>query len=80
MMSGTTEFQPPEQLMAQVLDEQADIYAFGVLLIELYGVKAVWAGLTPYQIMVTVVSQENFNHSQILVTFKSKSNPYVMGA
>ena len=67
MMSGTPGFQPPEQLMAQVLDERADVYAFGVLLIELYGEKAVWEGLTPYQIMVKVVLQEtipDFSHLQ----------------
>ena len=46
MMSGTPGFQLPEQLMAQVIDEQADVYAFGVLLIELYGEKPVWEGLT----------------------------------
>lgn len=28
MLSGTPGFQPPEQLMAQVLDEKADVYAY----------------------------------------------------
>ena len=55
MMSGTPGFQPPEQLMAQVLNERADVYAYGVLLVELFGEKAVWEGLTPFQIMAKVV-------------------------
>ena len=42
MLAGTPGFQPPEQLMAEVLDERADVYAYGVLLIELFGEK--WSG------------------------------------
>ena len=57
MMSGTPGFQSPEQLMAQDLDERADVYAYGVLLVELFGEKAVWEGLTPFQIMAKVVIQ-----------------------
>lgn len=58
MLSGTPGFQPPEQLMAQVLDEKADVYACGVLFIELFGERTVWEGLTPFQIMAKVVIEE----------------------
>lgn len=58
MMSGTPGFQPPEQLMAQALDERADVYACGVLFIELFGERAVWEGLTPFQIMAKVFIQQ----------------------
>ena len=54
MLAGTPGFQPPEQLMAEVLDERADVYAYGVLIIELFGEKVVWEGLTPFQIRAKV--------------------------
>ena len=67
MLAGTPGFQPPEQLMAEVLDERADVYAYGVLLIELFGEKVVWEGLTPFQIIAKVGLQQNppdFGHIQ----------------
>ena len=67
MLAGTPGFQPPEQLMAEVLDERADVYAYGVLLIELFGEKVVWEGLIPFQIIAKVGLQQNppdFGHIQ----------------
>ena len=50
MQSGTPGFQAPEQLRAEPIDVGADVYAFGALLIELFGETPIWGGLTPYQI------------------------------
>ena len=55
MQSGTPGFQAPEQLRAEVVDQGADVYAFGAVLIELFGEKPLWEGLNPYQIIVKVV-------------------------
>ena len=54
LTAGTPAFQSPEQLKAEVVNEGADVYAFGVLLVELFGERAVWENLTPYQIIVKV--------------------------
>jgi serine/threonine protein kinase len=65
MLAGTPGFQPPEQLMAEAIDQRADVYAFGVLLIELFGGRPVWEGLTPFQIITKVVVQKqppDFSH------------------
>ena len=58
MLAGTPGFQPPEQLKAEAIDERADVYAFGVLLIELFGEKVVWEGLTHFQIITKVAIKE----------------------
>ena len=57
MLAGTPGFQPPEQLMAEAVDERVDVYAFGVLLIEMFGEKIAWLGLTHVQIITKVVIQ-----------------------
>ena len=65
LMAGTPAFQAPEQLKVDAVNEGADIYAFGILLIELFGEKAVWEQLTPYQVIVKVVLEgatPDFNH------------------
>ena len=56
MQSGTPGFQAPEQLLAETIDVGADVYAFGALLIELFGEKAIWEGLTPYQKLSLTIS------------------------
>ena len=63
MLAGTPGFQPPEQLMAESYDERADVYAFGVLLIELFSEKMIWEGLTHFQIMTKVVIQQQTPNS-----------------
>ena len=52
--SGTPGFQSPEQLMAGKIDVLSDIYSFGCVLIELFGKKQVWGGLSHFQIMYKV--------------------------
>ena len=72
MQSGTPGFQAPEQLKAEVIDAGADVYAFGSLLIELFGEKAVWEGLNPYQIIVKVVIEgEVPDHSHLHPSIRS---------
>ena len=51
LLGTKTIFQAPEQLRAEAIDVGADVYAFGALIIELFGEEPVWKGLTPYQII-----------------------------
>lgn len=57
LQSGTPGFQAPEQLKAEEVDESADVYAFGVTIIELFGEKPVWDGLNHYQVLCKVAVQ-----------------------
>ena len=69
MQSGTPGFQAPEQLLAETIDVGADVYAFGALLIELFGEKE---GLTPYQIIVKVVINSKYpDYSQLPSSIQS---------
>ena len=52
---GTPGFQPIEQLKAGEINEAVDIYAVGCVLVELFGEKKIWEGLSAIQIMVKVV-------------------------
>ena len=52
--SGTPGFQSPELLKAKRVDVLADVYSFGCVLIELFGEKQVWCGVTHFQIMYKV--------------------------
>ena len=52
--SGTPGFQSPELLKAERVDVLADVYSFGCVLIELFGEKQVWCGLSHFQIMYKV--------------------------
>lgn len=54
LQAGTPGFQAPEQLKAEEVDEGADVYAFGVTMVELFGEKLVWNGLNHYQILCKV--------------------------
>ena len=52
--SGTPGFQSPEQLKAGKIDVLSDVNLFGCVLIELFGEKQVWRGLSHFQIMYKV--------------------------
>ena len=54
LQAGTPGFQAPEQLKAEHVDQSCDVYAFGVVLLELFGEKPVWEGLNHFQIMCKV--------------------------
>ena len=51
MMAGTPGFQPPEQLKAEKIGPACDVFAFGCVMIVLFGERVLWPGLTPFQIM-----------------------------
>ena len=70
MKAGTPGFQSPEQLRAESLSESCDIYAFGCVLIELFGGRSVWQGLTPFQIMCKVAVEKQkpqYDHLPVAV-------------
>ena len=60
MLAGTPGFQPPEQLRSEALGIAADVYAFGGVLVVLFGEQPLWPGLSPYQILckVTVMREQ----------------------
>lgn len=54
LQASTSGFQAPEQLKAEEVNEGADVYAFGVTMVELFGEEPVWDGLNHYQILCKV--------------------------
>ena len=72
IQAGTPGFQVPKQLRAEPICVGADVYAFGALLVELFGEKALWGGLTPYQIIVKVaINSEVPDYSQLPASIQS---------
>ena len=57
-MAGSPGFQPAEQLRAQSVGVESDVYAFGGVLLVVFTERPIWEGLSPYQIMYKV-SVEN---------------------
>eukprot|EP00891_Asterochloris_glomerata_P005705 jgi/Astpho2/5705/gw1.00079.187.1_t len=53
---GTVTHMPPELLMDGILTKAADVYAFGVLLWEMYTAEKPWAGCRHVQIIHQVTS------------------------
>ena len=54
MLAGSPGFQSPEQLKNESTGLPSDIYAYGAVLVVLFGESPVWPGLPPYQIMYKV--------------------------
>ena len=54
MLAGTPGFQPAEQLRAQYVGVECDVYAFGGVLLVVFTEHPLWEGLTPFQIMYKV--------------------------
>ena len=54
MLAGTPGFQPAEQLRAQCVGVQCDVYAFGGVLLVVFTERQLWVGLAPFQIMYKV--------------------------
>ena len=55
---GTPGFQPVEQLQAGVITTSVDVYALGCVLLELFGERRIWEGLSAMQILVKVVMEK----------------------
>lgn len=54
MLAGTPGFQPAEQLRAQYVGIECDVYAFGGVLLVVFTERPLWEGLAPFQIMYKV--------------------------
>ena len=54
MLAGTPGFQPAEQLRAQCVGVQCDVYALGGVLLVVFTERQLWVGLAPFQIMYKV--------------------------
>lgn len=54
MLAGTPGYQSPEQLKGESVGLSSDVYAFGGVLLTLFGGKPLWPGLSHYQIMYRV--------------------------
>ena len=55
MLAGTPGFQPPEQLRSEALGIAADVYAFGGVLVVLFGEKPLWPGLSSLSLREAVL-------------------------
>jgi serine/threonine protein kinase len=55
---GCAEYMPPELITGGLLTKSGDVYAFGVILWELYCGKRAWAGLKPNEVLEKVASHE----------------------
>ena len=54
MQAGTPGFQFPEQLCGEDLTTTCDVYAFGAVLTELFGMKPIWENVTGHTIIYNV--------------------------
>ncbi len=54
MLAGTPGYQSPEQLKGESLGPPSDVYAYGGVLVALFGGRPLWPGLSHYQIMYKV--------------------------
>lgn len=54
IQAGTPAFQPPEQLKGELCGEGSDIYAFGCIITEIFGERAVWPDMSPHTIIFKV--------------------------
>lgn len=50
MQAGTPAFQPPEQLKGEACGVGSDVYALACMIVEVFGGKPVWAGMSPHTI------------------------------
>jgi serine/threonine-protein kinase len=58
MVMGTASYMSPEQASGKPVDKRADIWAFGVLLIELLTGKKLFTGETTSHVLAAVLTQE----------------------
>ena len=55
--TGTYHWMAPEVINSEKYDESADVYSFGVILWEVYGRAIPYEGMSPVQIVATVVAR-----------------------
>lgn len=55
---GCAEYMPPELITGGLLTKSGDVYAFGVILWELYNGKRAWNGLKPVEVLEKVARHE----------------------
>lgn len=66
MLAGSPGFQSPEQLRNESAGLPSDVYAYGAVLLVLFGELPIWPTLPPYQIMYKVaVSKEKPNMTHL---------------
>ncbi len=56
MQAGTPAFQPPEQIKGELCGVGSDVYAFGCIITEVFGERAIWSGVAPHTIILKVAS------------------------
>ena len=54
MIAGTPGFQPAEQLRAQYVGVECNVYAFGGVVLVVFMERPLWEGLSPFQFMYKV--------------------------
>ena len=62
MQPGTSGLQAPDQVRVKAVDQGADVYGFGAVLIELFGEKPVWERLNPYLTIVINGEIPDYGH------------------
>lgn len=55
---GCAEYMPPELITGGLLTKSGDVYAFGVILWELYNGKRAWGGMKPVEVLEKVARHE----------------------
>lgn len=60
MKAGTPGFQAPAQLRGDTVGTDSDVYALGVVIVELFGEKALWGTLSSHAIMYKVGIEGKF--------------------
>ena len=67
MQAGTPAFQPPEQLRGEMVGVGSDIYAMACMIVELFGGKPIWEGMSAHTIIFKVTGGEYPNIQHIPV-------------
>ena len=71
---GTAGYMSPEQAKGKPVDQRADIWAFGVVLVEMLAGKPVYAGETPAETLAAVIMTDS---SQAISTLPANTPPAI---
>ena len=66
MGAGTLGFQASKQLRSEGIFNKCDVYAFGGLLVELFGEKPLWDQVAPHTIMFMVAVNKVSKHCTLI--------------